>query len=1636
MPVSTTPDHPLAAFHEPTQTWFHEAFRAPTRAQQLAWPAIASGESTLLLAPTGSGKTLAAFLASLDRLMFAPTTRVGGGSPSNAIAADLPAASPQRQSGEKPKRTKKPKNKVRVLYISPLKALGVDIDRNLRAPVAGMRAVAGRLGTDYRDPSVAIRTGDTDQRERARILRDPPDILITTPESLYLMLTSKASEILTEVETVIIDEIHVMVPTKRGVHLFLTLERLERLRREAASETKREYRPLQRIGLSATQRPLEEIARLLGGGEATADPDEPVRPRPVRIVDATEPKRFELRVEMPVEEMAKNLVLKHVPLGGSVGGADGAHPGMASDPQALNPFAPPEPPLGGSGPGANGPTSMGPSSPSIWPALHPRLLQLIREHRSTMIFVNSRRLSERLAAAINELANEEIETERAEAAAADPDNAPSGEAVEQHAPIEICLAHHGSISKDTRADIEDRLKRGVLPAIVATSSLELGIDMGAVDLVIQIEAPPTIASGIQRIGRSGRGVDLLSSGVIFPKYRGDLLACAGATGRMIRGHVEETYYPRNALDILAQQIVAMVTRDEVPVDELYATIRSAAPYAELPRGAFEGVLDLLSGRYPSDEFSELKPRLTWDRLAGTLSPRRGSQSVAILNGGTIPDRGLYGVFLVGEGPDGAGGSRVGELDEEMVFETRPGDVFLLGASSWRVLDITKDKVLVAPAPGEPGKMPFWRGEGPGRPLEFGRAIGELARELTQTLTTDGEDSAKERLVTKHALEAGAATHLIGYLRDQAEATGEPPSDRTILIESFLDEIGDWRICVLSPFGARVHAPWAIAVAARLRKEELGEVDYSWTDDGLIFRLPESPKPPPAEFFLPRADEVEDSVTSQLGSTAMFAARFRENAARALLLPKRAPGRRQPLWMQRRRAADLLAVASRYPSFPILLETYRECLRDVFDLPGLISLLKEIESRKVRVESVESQQPSPFASSILFNYIGNFIYEGDAPLAERRAQALALDHAQLKELLGGAELRELLDGETIDQLGLELQKLANPYCRHADAAHDLMLSLGDLTAEEVFARCDREAVTREDVDGWLTELTDSRRAIQVRLAGEDRYAASEDAARLRDALGVNPPPGLPQAFLDQVADPLGDLVSRYARTHSPFAAEDAAARLGLGAAVVRTALTKLRDSGRVVEGEFVPGRRGREWCEVSVLRTIKRRSLAKLRKQVEAVPAETLARFLPVWQGVTQPRKGLDGVLDAIDQLQGAPLPASDLEKEILPNRVKEYRPGLLDELFLAGEVVWQGVDSLGQSDGRIALYLTDRFPLLGRLPLGVEPDEEDEVEQKVRELLKERGALFFDEIARETGVFPNDLFGGLWRLIWRGEATNDTLAPLRALIANAGGESRETSGAATRRGRRAFRSRRRTRLPGSDGRWSLLDRFHGGVTPTERLAALAGQLVERHGVLTRDQIAREQIEGGFSAVYPVLKAMEEAGKVRRGYFVDGQGGAQFAAAGADELLRSRGREDGPTTLVLASTDPASAYGVALPWPDTVNADAGKPQRAAGCRVVLSDGAVLAYLNKTGQSLTTFLSENEPERSQEAQQLARALADHARAKRSLLLTKIDGASAISAPIAPVLTEAGFTATTRGLLCRSDFMAGSPRGPARRPRSGGH
>ncbi len=1498
---------PLAGFHPAVRTWFGEAFPAPTRAQTLAWPAILAGGSSLLLAPTGSGKTLAAFLVALERVMFAP----------------LPA----------------PEARCRVVYVSPLKALAVDVERNLRAPLAGIAAVAARTGIPHHAPVVAIRTGDTPAAERARLRATPPDILITTPESLYLLLTSQARETLRDVDTLIVDEIHAVVGTKRGAHLLLSLERLEALRRDGA-------RPLQRVGLSATQRPLDEIARALGGGTLVRDEGAPAQgearwqARPVTVLDAGIRRALDVRVEVPVEDMA---------LLGTI------------DETAV----------------PSGPAAQAAPRRSIWPSIHPRLVALVRAHRSTMIFVNARRLAERLATAINEEAGEEL-----------------------------ALAHHGSIAREQRAIIEERLKTGRLPAIVATSSLELGLDLGDVDLVVQISAPPSVAAGLQRVGRASHQVGGVSSGVFFPKYRGDLLACAAVVQGMREGAVEATSYPRNPLDVLAQQLVAIVSGGTYDVEALFALVRGAAPFAELPRSAFVGVLDMLSGRYPSDELASLRPRMHWDRTAGTVRAREGAQRVAILNAGTIPDRGLYGVFLAGG--DERTSRRVGELDEEMVFETREGEVIVLGASSWRVESITRDRVLVSPAPGEPGKMPFWRADGLARSRELGEAIGRLTRRIAGATVAEGE----AWLSASWGLDASAARNLVAYVHEQRGATGEVPSDATIVVERFRDELGDWRVCVLTPYGGRVHAPWAMCVQAALRGESDLEVETTWTDDGMVFRLPESDTPPPVEAFLPEPDELEDRLVRLLGGTSMFAARFREAAGRALLLPRRAPGKRSPLWAQRKRAADLLAVTARHPSFPIVLETYRELLRDIFDLPGLIELLRRVRGRAIRVVAADSQRASPFASSILAAYVGAFLYDGDAPLAERRAQALAVDHAQLRELLGEAELRELLDPEAIEATERALQQLARERPpASADGVHDLLRLLGDLTLEELAAR----VAAGFALDDAVAVLVRERRVCEIAIGGARRCIAAEDAGRYRDALGVVPPRGLPVEFLEVAPQALEGLLARFARGRGPFPVEQAAARFALGAGPVAAALDALVARDRVVFGALLPGGRGREYCDAEVLRAIKRRSLARLRRAVEPVAPEAYARLLCERHGLVQPRRGLDALLDVVAQLQGAPLVASALEREVLPARVEGYAPAMLDTLMAAGEVVWRGLEPLAPADGRVALYLGDHLRTLAPRPVPAP----GALQARVRALLAGRGALFFADLLRETAAFPGDLLAALWDLVWAGEATNDTLQPLRAVL----GGTRDT-----RRGRErpgAFRSRR-VGPPGSEGRWSLLpgalDAPGVGPSDTERRAALAQQLLERHGVVVREAVLAEGHAEGFAAVYPVLKALEEGGRARRGYFVAGLGATQFAQPGADDRLRAlRDGSPEPRTLVLAATDPASPWGAALRWPERVaGAQGARPQRAAGARVVLvDDWSLAAWIGRGGDALLAFLPEDEPARGRLAEALAGALAGpvDAGAQRAVVLATIDGRPAtLDGALGRALAAAGFAATSRGLFKR--------------------
>src|SRR5712692_2880117 len=1458
----------LDLFSPAARAWFSGAFPAPTEVQEGGWRAVAAGQHTLMSAPTGSGKTLAAFFWCIDRLATEP----------------VPAEA----------------ERCRVLYVSPLKALTVDIERNLQAPLRGIGLHAERMGINQSQITVAIRTGDTPPRDRRQIERHPPDILITTPESLFLLLTSAARQILPSIRWVIVDEIHSMAETKRGAHLALSLERLSELvkRRPPTLTLPRkgggELEP-QRIGLSATQRPLSETARFLGGTN-----------REVTIIDAGRVKQLEITVEVPVEDMAD---LER--------GAE-----TYSGPAAVIGAEP------------EGPRR------SIWPAIHPRILELVRQHRSTIIFVNSRRLAERLAAAINELAGEDL-----------------------------VRAHHGSISKEQRLLIEDALKAGRLPGLVATSSLELGIDMGAVDLVIQVEAPTSVASGIQRIGRAGHSVGEPSKGTIFPKYRGDLLETAVVVDRMLRGEIETTRVPRNPLDVLAQQIVAMTAIEEWSVSALSELVHRAYPFSDLGPRALESTLDMLSGRYPSDEFAELRPRIVWDQLEGKIRARAGAQRLAVVSGGTIPDRGLFSVNLLDDG------KKVGELDEEMVYEMRPGETFVLGATTWRVADITPSQVMVTPAPGEPGRIAFWHGDALGRPVEVGRAMGQAMRELTAMQP----DAAATWLQERSRFDERAASNLLQYLSDQVRATGTVPTDRTIVIERFRDQLGDWRLSVLTPFGARVHAPWALAAKARMQERLDLEVQMIYTDDGFALRLPEADRAPGIDDLLLDPEEVRELVTSQLHGSALFASRFRENAARALLLPRRRPGERTPLWQQRQRSHDLLQVASKHAEFPILIETYRECLSDVFDMDGLRDLMSAVRARQIRTVVVDTERASPFASTLVFDYIGQYMYEGDAPLAERRAQALTLDKELLAELLGTEELRELLDPRAIEALELELQGLLKErWPRDPDEATDLLRRLGDLTMAEAEARGIREE--------WLTQLERERRAIRVRIADEERWIAAEDASRYREALGITLPVGLPETFLQRVDAPLSSMLIRWARTHVPFFSADPAARWRLPLREVEHTLRQLAGRGDIVAGEFRPGQAGREYCHPDVLRSLRRKSLAALRREVEPVPVEVLGRFLPAWHGVGIQASGLERLAEIVFQLQGCAIPASVLERDVLAVRMRDYRPQLLDQLVSMGEVVWAGRGSLGSSDGRVALYLRSDAPRLIR-----ETDERPsgEVHERLREHLQSRGASFFRDLYYATGSGDEDaVLDALWDLVWAGEVTNDTFLPLRML------------------GPRARRHPRRPVMrlgpPADAGRWSLVpDLLHPAVSTTEHLHAMAGALLQRYGVLTREAALGENIAGGFDALYPVLRAMEEAGKIRRGYFIDGLGGLQFALPGAVDRLRGS-RDEESKVVALAATDPASPYGTTIPWP----AHESRMARAAGAYVVIDGGELRLYLERGGRSLLTD-GDVQPAHLQ-------ALAAIAARVDKLEIQSIDGAAIKGSRLEAMLREAGFGTTPKGVV----------------------
>ena len=1670
-------DEVLERFSPATAAWFRSNFAAPTPAQAGAWESISTGQHALVVAPTGSGKTLAAFLWALDRLATTP--------------AEDPA------------------HRCRVLYVSPLKALAVDVERNLRAPLVGIGHAATRLGLPRPELRVGVRSGDTPAEERRAFTRNPPDILITTPESLFLLLTSAARESLRGIETVILDEVHAVAGTKRGAHLALSLERLDALL----------PKPAQRIGLSATVRPIEEVGRFLAGG------------RPVAIVAPPSEKRWQLDVVVPVPDLAA--------IGDTTGDLSGA---ATADPQRT----------------------------SIWPHVEEQILDLVMAHRSTLVFANSRRLAERLTARLNELWWERLTGEapdgvgsggfervfrpnrdRAPAEAmggaggtkGHPDLRQTDPPTHRHPGLDpgshqqpstdpgpgslgvVARAHHGSVSREQRQQIEEDLKSGRLPAVVATSSLELGIDMGAVDLVIQVEAPPSVASGLQRVGRAGHQVGAVSHGVLFPKFRGDLVQTAVTVERMRAGAIEALRVPANPLDVLAQQVVAMVAMDAWTVADLEALVRRAAPFTGLTRAVLESVLDMLSGRYPSDEFAELRPRLVWDRVAGTLAGRRNAQRLAVTSGGTIPDRGLYGVFIAGEGE----GRRVGELDEEMVYESRVGDIFALGTSSWRIEEITHDRVLVTPAPGMPARLPFWKGDALGRPAELGRALGGFVRELS------GLSPAKARQrVAKAGLDEWATDNLLTYLIEQTEATGKLPTDRQIVVERFHDELGDWQVVVHSPFGSQVHAPWALLVGARLRERYGVDVQAMHADDGMVFRLPDtqwwddeddSSAPPRdsqshpfrhsqahpfrhsreggnlaasdelLDLLFPEPEDLAAQVTAQLGGSALFAARFRECAGRALLLPRRRPDRRQALWQQRQRAAQLLEVASQYPSFPIVLEAVRECVNDVFDVPALVEVLSGVRSREIATALVETPRASPFASSLLFGYVAQFLYEGDSPLAERRAAALALDPTLLADLLGTAEglsLSDLLDPDALTRTELELQHLADGRrARDPDELSDILRSIGPLTLPRAAARCEplpdghlrpnpgrpqtdlrhpqpdirppREGGDLSTTTAWLRRLEDERRVIRVQLAGAEHWAAVEDAGKLRDALGIAPPLGVPDAFLEPVDDPLGDLATRYARTHAPFTAAEFAASLGLAPAVARDVLRRLAATDRLVEGDLrPPGWRqvengqfsttdgqdsaiggqlsatsgqgpltsaqasdpgGRtQYCHPRVLQLLRRRSVAALRNAVEPVATRDFARFLPSWQGVGELR-GVDGVLRAVEQLAGVTLPASAIESLVLPARVRDYRPAMLDELTAGGEVLWQGHGSLAGGDGWVSLHPADGAELALASP---DPDLLSESARRLLDLLLDGGGYFFRALAEQRqadapGADDGALTEILWELVWAGFATNDTLTPLRAQLgqASTAHRSRPAAPPRARFGRGLARTPiRRASPPTAAGRWSALP--PPDVDPTARAVATAEALLDRYGVVTRGSVAAEGIEGGFAGVYRVLAAAEDAGRVRRGYFVERLGAAQFAAVGAVDRLRSFSRplDDAAAVeaLVLAACDPANPYGAALPWPARADEARGhQPGRKAGALVVLVDGDLVLYVERGGRTLLSW-SEHPSTLSSAARGLATAV--HAGTLGTLRVGKVDGEAVLgsSHPLTEALEQAGFRLTPRGLVLR--------------------
>ncbi|WP_075725315.1 DEAD/DEAH box helicase [Corynebacterium aquilae] len=1690
-------DSALTGFRPEVATWFSEVFSAPTAVQRGAWEEISRNQHALIVAPTGSGKTLAAFLWALNCLAGKPGQLplpdvLENPRPAPPAGADTNADTPDSTAVPTAGDPSTPSTGVRVIYISPLKALGVDVERNLRAPLTGISRTAARMGLPMPEIRVGVRSGDTTAAERQKQLKNPPDILITTPESLYLMLTSKASQVLRTVDTIIIDEIHAVAGTKRGVHLALSLERLEHL---CAT-------PPQRIGLSATVRPLETVARFLGGHRLVSIVNPPATKKWNMCVHSPVPNMSDLPTPEPGSRIGENLVDDQLgltaPLDARAPFEPDNQPGIQPDsqpdsqPENLGAIAsailpPPthtpaeQQPEQATDPGAlwatQGPvatpvagtvhfddtpaeTPTAPTAPapgeftdadeqaftlqgttatenSIWPFIENAVYQEITTATSTLVFVNSRRTAERLTSRINELYASEHAPEQLSASMRRPP-AQLGKVgdVAGTAATLIARAHHGSVSKDERATTEAMLKAGELKAVVATSSLELGIDMGAVDKVVLVQSPPSVASGLQRVGRAGHNVGAESTGSFYPLHRADLISTCVVVDRMRRGDIEELTVPTNALDVLAQQTIAMAAQGEITADDWYDTVRKAMPYAQLPRPVFDSVIDLVSGVYPSTDFSELRPRVIYDRVSGILSARPGAQRIAVTSGGTIPDRGLFGVFLVG-GADGGAPRRVGELDEEMVYESRVGDVFTLGASSWRIEEITKDQVLVTPAPGHTGRLPFWNGDQASRPYELGLAIGAFRRTALNDPTT----------LDAIGIDDYARNNVTDYLTEQQQALGVIPDERTLVLERFRDELGDWRVILHTPFGRAINAPWALAVGHRIAHTTGMDAQAVAGDDGIIIRLPESDTEPGIDLFTFDADDIATIVTEHVGNSALFASRFRECAARALLLPRRHPGKRAPLWQQRQKAAQLLDVAKRYPSFPIILETVRECLQDVYDLPHLEHICREIAANTIRIAEVTTDTPSPFATSLLFNYTGAFMYEGDSPAAEKRAAALALDPALLAQLLGDIELKDLLDPDVVLEVSA-LVRRTHPTRQATTPEHliDALHTLGPIPVEELHHYVTEELFSPNLIDNLLA--LPGHRVMQVRIAGREHLALTQEAALLRDALGIPAPPGV-AAHPDTIPDAAEQLISRYARTHGPFTTQDVADAFGLGYAIAHNTLHHLDG---INDGRYSADTP--QWCDTGVIRMMRTRSLAKARQQAEPVSHTALARFITDWHhiaptGARPTLHGVDGVYQVLEQLAGVRLPASAWETLILPSRVANYHPSMLDELCLSGDVTIHGAGQAGSNDPWIMLLPIDYAAELAPLTTTDDPQHSG-LHEKLLTILGRGGGYFFPELVAETNgpdddglVIPGttneqDIRRALWELVERGLVTPDGFAPIRARLAGgttattAHKKRRTPNRSRLRMGRTSFAQEHRATSTPADmrGRWSLATTPN--PEPTARSVAHGEAWLDRYGVVTRGSVVSEDVTGGFALAYKVLSTFENNGKALRAYVIEGLGAAQFSTTAI--IDRIRGHQDSadqtgwpsgttePNTYLLASCDPANPYGAAIPWPDTI-----RGSRAAGAMVTLTDGVLTAHLSRGGKTLQ--LVEDLPAGITTADTIPRiiaALSDAIAQQRMQAITieTINHTPVFDSPHMAHLRAAGAALTPKGLKITAATTAPSP------------